>query len=90
MLNLWSMINAEVKKNGSENNLSLLRRFSRKVVGSGAINKAKEKRYRKRLKSKFVKKKETLALIAKRAKINKLIKLGKLQERKGRITYKKK
>jgi len=83
------MINAEVKKNNTENNLSLLRRFSRKVVGSGAINKAKEKRYRQRTRSKYVKKKEALALIEKRKSVQKLIKLGKLPEKRGKFQKRK-
>lgn len=82
------MINAEVKRNNNENSASLLRRFTRRVQGSGVLPTVKDTKFKKRGKSKFTKKKEALVKIERRAKVDKLIKLGKLPERKTR-TYKR-
>lgn len=80
------MINTEVRKNNNENNINLLRRFSRKVKSSGAINKAKEKRFNSRAKSKYVKKKEALTMIERRKNVEKLIKMGKMTEKKPQFS----
>ncbi len=79
------MINAEVKKNSNENSASLLRRFNRKVQGSGVVQKAKGTKFRKRVKSKFTTKKETLVRLERRKNIEKLIKLGKIAEKTKRF-----
>ena len=42
----------EVKKNTNENNMNLVRRFTRKVQESGIIQKVKSKRYNERAESK--------------------------------------
>ncbi len=69
----------EIKKNPSENNASLLRRFSRKVQEGSIIQKVKSKRYNERKESKLKVKKSTLKRIARRTQIEKLRKLGKIR-----------
>jgi ribosomal protein S21 len=43
----------EVKKSANENNVNLVRRFTRKVQESGIIQKVKSKRYNQRSESKL-------------------------------------
>lgn len=69
----------EVKKNPNENNMSVLRRFSRKVQESNIIQKVKGNRYAKRKDSKLKLKQGTLKRLAKRAVKEKLRKLGKIR-----------
>jgi ribosomal protein S21 len=78
------MINAEVQKSGTENVLSTIRKFSRKVQGTGLIKNARNRRYHTRDISKAVKKKRALKLIKRRADFQQLIKEGKAEERAPR------
>lgn len=72
----------EVKKNTNESNMSLIRRFTRKMQESGIIRKVKSKRYNERLESKVKIKKGALKRIEKKKENEKLFKLGKMT--KGR------
>ena len=83
------MINAEVNKAGNENALSLLRKFSRRVQGTGLMRRMRAGRYRSRPTSKTVKKKQALKRIAKRVIIQQLIKEGKMSETPTRNAGKK-
>lgn len=74
------MINIEVTKGGSENNLSVLRRFTKRVQGAGLLPRVRSKRYSEREKSENVKRAKTLAYLKKKENINELLKLGKLAE----------
>ena len=74
------MINIEVVKGSSENNLSVLRRFQKRVQGAGILMKVREKRYSERVKSENVKRAKTLSYLKKREQTNELLKLGKLNE----------
>jgi len=75
------MIVIEVKKDGpTESNLSVIKRFSRRVQSSGLIRKLKSHRYAERPKSNFKRKRETLKRIIRRAEIEHLRKLGKLPD----------
>lgn len=67
----------EVKKNTNENNMSLVRRFTRKVQESGIIQKVKSKRYNQRPDSKIKTKLATLKRINRKKALVKLQKLGK-------------
>ncbi len=78
------MINAEVQKSGTESVLSTLRKFSRKVQGTGLIKNARANRYHSRSMSKAVKKKKALKLIDRRTKFRQLVKEGKAEERQPR------
>lgn len=76
--------NIEVSKNLNENNISLIRRFSRRVLEAGILPRVKGARYSVRPKSKLSKKRRALKSIARRAEIEKLKKLGKMPEEKKR------
>lgn len=69
----------EVRKNPSENNATILRRFSRKVQESGIVKKVKSERYNERKLSKLKTKRATLKRILKRKDIERLKKLGKIR-----------
>lgn len=77
------MINVELTKNNNENNLSLIRRFSKKVKSSGIIKKVRSIRYKQRAESKSTRKKKALKTIRRKAEIDEMIKLGKMPERKS-------
>ena len=74
------MINAEVVKNNNENNLNLIRRFTKKVQGSGVLPRVRSIRYATRKQSEYVKKKKTLKVLKRRAEVDELIKMGKMVE----------
>ena len=78
------MINAEVQKSGTESVLSTLRKFSRKVQGTGLIKNARARRYHSRDMSKTVRKKHALKLLKRRADFRQLVKEGKAEERSPR------
>jgi ribosomal protein S21 len=73
-------INAEVSKSGSESTLSTIRKFSRKVQGTGLVRTVRGGRYHLRDASKTVKKKRALKLIKRRAEFKQLVKEGKVAE----------
>ena len=77
-------INAEVQKSGSENVLSTIRKFSRRVQGTGLVKTARKIRYFERQKSKTVQKKRALKLIKRRSDYHKAVKEGKIAEREQR------
>lgn len=74
------MINAEVTKTGSENALSMIRKFSRRVQGAGIVKTTRNGRYYSRSSSKTVKKKRALKLIKRRTEFAQLLKEGKVTE----------
>ena len=74
------MINAEVTKSGNESALSTIRKFSRRVQGTGMIRNARANRYFARDASKIVKKKRALKLIKRRLEYSRLVKEGKISE----------
>ncbi len=71
-------INIEVKKSQSENNMTLIRRFSKRVMEAGIIQKVKGGRYAERPESKLSLKNRALKRIAKRKEVERLKKLGKM------------
>ena len=74
------MINAEVVKTGSENNLNLIRRFTKRVQGSGILPRVRSIRYASRKMSEYVKQKKTLKSLKRREEVAELIKMGKMNE----------
>ncbi len=70
--------NVEVVKSGNDNNLGLLRKFTKRMQGSGVLSRLRGIRYSSRKPSDYVKKKKTLKKIAKRTHIRELIKMGKM------------
>lgn len=77
-------INAEVQKSGSEPVLATIRKFSRRVQGTGLIKTVRGGRYFSRSSSKIVKKKRALKMLDRRAKFQQLLKEGKVVERERR------
>ena len=71
------MINAEVTRNPNENALGVIRRFTRKVQGSGIIQRKRSLRFASRTQSPYKLKMKTLNSIKRRADMAELLKLGK-------------
>ncbi len=78
------MINAEVLKNDGETDVALIRRFQKRVQGSGLIQRVRGGRYFAREKSREVRRKHALKVIARRENMRELIKLGKVVEQAPR------
>lgn len=72
------MINVEIEKNANENALAVLRRFTKRVQGSGVLPRVRSIRYKLRNESPFRRKRRTLEVIAHNAEQEKLKKLGKI------------
>lgn len=75
-----SSVNIEVIKGQNENNLSVLRRFTKRVQGAGILPRVRSKRYSERVKSENVKRAKTIEYLKKKENIAELIKLGKIAE----------
>ena len=78
------IVQAEVTKNDQENDVSLIRRFSKRVQGAGLLQRMRARRYFLRIKSREVRRKQTLKVIKRRENVQELIKLGKMLERAPR------
>lgn len=76
ILNIMA-VNAEVVKTGSENNLSLIRKFTKRVQGAGILPRLRKIRYSSRKQSEYVKKKMTLKRLAAYNEMQELFKMGK-------------
>ena len=73
-------VNIEVIKGASENNLSVLRRFTKRVQGAGVLPKVRSKRYSQRTPSKNTRRAKTVAYLKKKEVVAELVKLGKINE----------
>lgn len=76
------MINVEVTKTANENNTGIIRRFTKKVQGSGVLPKVRSLRYAERELSFYKNKKNTLKNLKRKAEILNLIKMGKMADNK--------
>jgi len=76
------MINVKVKAKPGEPNISIMRRFSRRVQQSGIIRKVRKIRYQNRVESDYKKKSAALRKIEKVSQIQRDIKLGKIMPKK--------
>lgn len=74
-------VNIEVERNNNENSVNLIKRFTRRVQGSGILPRVRSIRYTERKPSRYVKKKRALKSLATREKTAELIKLGKITEK---------
>lgn len=72
--------NVEVKKNNQESTANLIRRFTKRVQGSGVLNRLRKERYFSREKSPLVVRSGKLKKLANKVTYEKLLKLGKIQE----------
>jgi len=74
-------INVEVDKSGGENSANVLRKFTRRMQGTGIVRMLRGRRYYSRNLSEAVKKKQALRRIDKQEKYDQLLKEGKVSER---------
>lgn len=74
-------VNVSVEKHGTENSMSLIRRFTKRVQGAGIVRRVKGNRYKLRSQSKNRRKNSALVRVAKRAKTLEMEKLGLVQEK---------
>jgi len=74
-------INIEIGKNSNESNANMLRRFTKKVQGSGILNRVRSIRYSKRKLSPYKTKVQRLSSITKKTEIEELIRMGKMAEK---------
>lgn len=79
-------INVEITRNGTENSIGVIRRFTKKVQGSGILPRVRSIRYNQRELSAYKTKMKTLKSINRKAEIAELIKLGKMQEKTSRFS----
>lgn len=77
---MQSMVNIEVTKGSSENNLSVLRRFTKRVQGAGVLPRVRSKRYAQRLLSKNTRRAKTVSYLKRKEATAELVKLGKIAE----------
>lgn len=73
--------NVQVNKQSNENTVGMIRRFTKRMQGSGVLRRARSIRYHGRPLSKLLQKKQMLKKISRREKREELIKLGKIEER---------
>lgn len=78
------MINVEVTRNQGENAMSVIRRFTRRVQGSGVIPRVRSLRSATRVQSHYKVKTKTLKGIKRRAEMAELVKQGKAPAEKRR------
>lgn len=70
--------NVEVKKNPNETTASLIRRFTKRVQGSGVLPRVRGIAFHERPLSRLKRKMKTLKGIGRRKEVERLKKLGKL------------
>ena len=70
----------EVRKNNQESTANLIRRFTKRVQGSGVLNRLRKERYHIRVKSDMVQRGRKLIKLDKKVRYEKELKLGKIQE----------
>lgn len=76
--------NVEVTKTGTENSMGVLRRFTKRVQGSGILPRVRSLRYKNRNLSTYKRKMATLKKLERRKEVDGLIKMGKMQEKISR------
>jgi ribosomal protein S21 len=74
------MVNIEVVKGANENNLSVLRRFTKRVQAAGVLPRVRSMRYTQRFPSRNTRRAKTLVHLKKKEVTAELIKLGKMNE----------
>ncbi|MEX2013309.1 MAG: hypothetical protein WD897_00095 [Parcubacteria group bacterium] len=77
---MQTMVNIEVVKGANENNLSALRRFTKRVQSSGVLPRVRSKRYTQRSSSRNTRRAKHLSYLKKKEITAELIKLGKISE----------
>ena len=77
---MQTMVNIEVVKGSNENNLSVLRRFTKRVQAAGVLPRVRSKRYTERTPSRNTRRAKAIVSIKKKEVTAELIKLGKISE----------
>jgi len=77
-------INVQVEKNNNESSANVIRRFTKRMQGAGIVPKVRSGRYFTRTKSDNVQRRAKLKKLIKQEVYEKQVKLGKIQEFKGR------
>lgn len=70
----------EVTRNGNETSSSVLRRFTKRVSGSGDLKRVRKTQYAERAKSTLKQKNEALKRLTRSAEYERLRKLGKIKD----------
>jgi ribosomal protein S21 len=83
-LRAYMAINVQIEKNNNESSANVIRRFTKRVQGSGIIPRMRKNRYFTRAKSENVQQTARLKKLAKKEVYEMQLKLGKIQERPGR------
>lgn len=84
MLSRHMAINVQVEKNNNESSANVIRRFTKRMQGAGIVPKVRGGRYFTRTKSDNVQRTAKLKKLMKRENYEKQVKLGKIQEFRGR------
>ncbi|MCA9359464.1 30S ribosomal protein S21 [Candidatus Nomurabacteria bacterium] len=84
MLSRHMAINVQVEKNNNESSANVIRRFTKRMQGAGIVPKVRGGRYFTRTKSNNVQRTAKLKKLMKREVYEKQVKLGKIQEFRGR------
>lgn len=71
-------VNVEVTKKNNESNASIIKRFTRRVQGSGVLPRVRSIRYDERQPSDYTKKKARLKSLDNKKKFEHLFKMGKI------------
>lgn len=74
--------NIEVTKNSGENASSLIRRFTKRLQGSGVLPRVRSIRYSGKLLNKFARKKKALAILERKENFEEMARLGKTPTKK--------
>jgi ribosomal protein S21 len=81
LLRAHMTLNVQVEKNPNESSANVIRRFTKRMQGSGVIPRMRSERYHTREKSENVRQTARLKKLGKKVVYEKLLKLGKVQER---------
>ena len=73
-------INVAITRNTNESSANVIRRFTKRVQGSGHLPRLRSERYHQREKSSNVRRDARLKKLAKATEYERLVKLGKIQE----------
>tara|TARA_B100000745_G_scaffold210740_1_gene139582 strand:- start:2941 stop:3177 length:237 start_codon:yes stop_codon:yes gene_type:complete len=75
-------INVQVEKNNNESNANVIRRFTKRMQGSGIVRRMRGNRYYSRTKSQNVRRMARLKKLDKKALYEKNLKLGKITDQR--------
>ena len=77
-------VNVSVVKHNNESSMSLVRRFSKRVLGAGIVKKVKGTRYKLREQSRNKRRASALRRVEKRKKTEEMERLGLIEPRAPR------